>query len=99
MAQEHTRTTESKKTRIPAFHSVEEEAIFWDSHDSAEFEDEFTEITDAQFVPAKTIAVHLEEARLRQLTQEARQQGIDPSTLARTWILEQLDRSESAKHE
>ena len=101
MAQEQTRVTTSKKKRIPTFHSVEEEAAFWDSHDSADFEDEFTEVTDVQFVrakPKKAISVRLEEASLQQLTQEARQKGMGPSTLARMWILEQLRRSESARH-
>lgn len=33
--------SEIPKTRIPVFSSIAEEAAFWDSHDTAEFEDEF----------------------------------------------------------
>ena len=32
---------EPRKSRIPKFSSIEEEAKFWDMHDSTEFEDEF----------------------------------------------------------
>lgn len=44
---------EATKSRIPAFSSTEEEAEFWDTHDSAEFEDEFETVTDVKFVKAK----------------------------------------------
>ena len=30
-----------KQSRIPTFNSREEEAEFWDTHDTADFEDEF----------------------------------------------------------
>jgi len=29
------------KSRIPRFKSIEEEAEFWDNHDTTEFEDEY----------------------------------------------------------
>lgn len=98
--QELTKAIYGKKTRIPTFHSIEEEAAFWDAHDSTEFEEEFTEVTDVQFVPAKpkkAISVRLDEESLQLLTREAREKGIGPSTLARMWILEQLKRNQSAK--
>ena len=34
------------KSRIPHFNSIEEEAEFWDTHDSTEFEDEWEEVTE-----------------------------------------------------
>ena len=82
-----------EKSRIPHFKSVEEEAAFWDSHDSTEFEDEFVEVDDVQFVkaaPKKVLTVRLEEPTLRDLRRIAKQKGIGPSTLARMWILERL---------
>jgi hypothetical protein len=33
-----------KTKRIPKFASIEEEAVFWDTHDTTEFEDEFEEV-------------------------------------------------------
>ena len=44
------RRTES---RIPAFKTIEEEAEFWDTHDSSEFDDEFETVTDVRFVRSK----------------------------------------------
>ncbi|GEM_PF-4844755 len=41
------RATESA---IPEFKSIQEEAVFWDTHDTSEFEDEF-EPVDLQVSP------------------------------------------------
>ena len=83
------------KSRIPHFRTIEEAAQFWDTHDSAEFEDEFEEVSDVRFVvtrarPKKGITVRLEEDLLETLRREARAKGIGPSTLIRMWILEHL---------
>ncbi len=40
------------KSRIPTFHTLEEEAAFWDSHSSEEFADELTPVEDVKFVKA-----------------------------------------------
>ncbi len=82
-----------KEHRIPHFKTIEEEADFWDSHDSAEFEDEFVEVEDVRFVkatPKKALTVRLEEQTLDDLKKIAKEKGIGPSTLARMWILERL---------
>jgi O-acetylhomoserine/O-acetylserine sulfhydrylase-like pyridoxal-dependent enzyme len=81
-------------SRIPTFKTVEEEAAFWDSHDSTEFEAEFEDVTDVVFVrshPAKGIIVPLDGESLAQLAQQARERGIAPATLARLWIVERLN--------
>ncbi len=82
-----------RKSRIPHFKNIEEEAAFWDSYDSAAFEDEFVEVDDVQFVkaaPKKALTVRLEEPTLRDLRRIAKEKGIDPSILARMWIVERL---------
>jgi hypothetical protein len=33
-----------KKSKIPEFKSIAEEAAFWDTHDTTEFEDEFEDV-------------------------------------------------------
>lgn len=84
------------KSRIPHFRSIEEEAEFWDTHDSTEFEDEFEDVEeDIRFVvirgrPTKKITVRLPERAAAALAKEAREKGIGSSTLARHWILEHL---------
>ncbi|HZS86508.1 MAG TPA: CopG family antitoxin [Chloroflexota bacterium] len=86
------------KSRIPTFKTIEEEAAFWDTHDSAEFEDEFEDVTDVRFVrggPKKGLTVRLEEETIAALTAEARRIGVGASTLARIWILERLRQEQS----
>jgi len=38
-------TRTQAKRRIPEFKSIEEEAEFWDTHDTTEFEEEFKPVT------------------------------------------------------
>ena len=89
-------TTRRAKSRIPKFKNIEEAAEFWDTHDSSEFEDEFEDVTgQVKFVisrPKKAITVRLEEDTLTSLRQKAQEKGVGPSTLARMWILEHLQR-------
>ncbi len=90
--QEHMPEQQENKSRIPDFKTIEE-AEFWDTHDSTEFEDEFTEVDDVQFVMKthkKPLTLRLEEQSLNELRKIAREKGIGPSTLARMWILERL---------
>ncbi len=85
--------TRRAKSRIPTFKTIEEEAEFWDTHDTTEFEDEFEEVTDVRFVkyqPKKVITVRLGEDTLAALTKEAHEKDIGLSTLVRMWILEHL---------
>lgn len=83
------------KSRIPLFKSIEEAAEFWDTHDSTEFEGEFEDVPDVQFLvsrsePKKGLTVRLAETQLKALRQEAAEKGIGPSTLVRMLILEHL---------
>ncbi|MCC7106906.1 MAG: hypothetical protein IT307_17370 [Chloroflexi bacterium] len=94
--QEHPHTGR-RESRIPPFKTIRDEAEFWDTHDSADFEDEFEEVTDVRFVRGqrkKAITVRLEEGSLRRLRRQAAHQGIGPSTLVRMWVLERLRRGE-----
>ena len=82
-----------EKSRLPRFNRIEEQAAFWDTRDSTEFEDEFVEVEDVRFVmaaPKKALTVRLEEPTLRDLRRVAKEKGIGPSTLVRMWILERL---------
>jgi predicted DNA binding CopG/RHH family protein len=85
-------TAEGRRpSRIPTFNTLEEEAEFWDTHDSAEYEDEMEIVTDVRFVPArpkKAITVRLEQSALETLSRQAREQGVGLSSLIRQWILD-----------
>ncbi len=81
-----------KQTRIPAFTSREEEAEFWDTHDTADFEDEF-ERTEVRFAKnlSQGITVRFTAETLATLRATAQRKGIGPTTFARMWILERLE--------
>ena len=80
------------KSRIPRFKSLEEEAQFWETHDTTEFEDEFVEVKLKVARPLiHTLAVRLDARTIDRLAAIARQKGLGPSTLARMWLLERLD--------
>jgi hypothetical protein len=96
IARAHRTSDASPPSRIPAFSSVEEEAAFWDTHDSTEFDDEFSPADDVRFVragPKKAITIQLEPETFAALTAAARQRGIGVATLARLWLTEHLDES------
>ena len=77
------------KKHIPDFESYEEEAKFWDIHDSTEFEWEPVEVKVSR--PLKvTFAIRLDPQTVEKLREVAASMGIGPTTLARMWILEKL---------
>jgi predicted DNA binding CopG/RHH family protein len=83
-----------RPSRIPDFASREEEAVWFETHDLADYQDEFRTV-DARFAKhlSAGINIRLEPETLAELRREARQKGIGPTTLARMWILEHLQRS------
>ena len=87
-----------QKDRIPEFTSREEEAAFWDTHDITEYLGEF-EVVDRRDVTieenlSEGITVRLTPDMMRQLRSTAKKKGIGPSTLARMWIVEQLQETD-----
>lgn len=96
MARQEREHNQATKARIPRFRSVQEAAQFWDTHDSAEYEEEFRDVDDdIRFLivrgqPKKAISVRLPEDALAALTKQAQAAGVGPSTLIRIWVLEHL---------
>jgi predicted DNA binding CopG/RHH family protein len=94
-------TTSEKptKSRIPEFASIEEEAEFWDTHSTTEFEDEFRPVK-VRFAKnlSEGITIRLDPVTLVKLRELAHKKGIGPTTLARMWILERLSALESQDH-
>ena len=85
--------------RIPTFQTVEEAAEFWDTHSLADYLNELEEDDEVRFVPAqypREVAVPLGADELEAVTRQARDQGVEPSVLIRTWVLERLHRTEQA---
>ena len=90
-----------RASRIPEFGSIQEEAEFWDTHDTTDFEDEFHPIR-VHFAPrlsdqgmADDALTHKLEVRFDEQTDQAlagaaREQGVKKSTLVRMLVKDWL---------
>jgi hypothetical protein len=80
------------KAKIPRFKNLDEEAEFWETHDTTQFEDEFKEVRVKVARPLSHIlAVRLDARTIDRLAEVGRAKGLGPSTLARMWLLERLE--------
>lgn len=82
-----------KKSRIPKFKNIEEEARFWDTHSFVEFEDEFEDVDiffDFKKPREKTLVVRIQKELKDRLEKIARSKGLSISSLARMWLVEKL---------
>lgn len=79
------------KSRIPEFKNREEEALWWETHDLADYQDEFKTIK-VRFAKNLSEGLHirLDPETLTKLRVEAKEKGIGPTTLVRMWVKEQL---------
>jgi hypothetical protein len=86
--------TQEQQNRIPEFASREEAAEWFDTHDIADYLDEFELVDRKQVRVAKKLSanltVRLTPELMNQLRSQAEQKGLGPSTLARMWIVEHL---------
>ncbi len=79
------------KEPIPQFASRQEEAEFWDTHDFADYCDEWKPVK-ARFAKnlSEGITIRLDPETLYELRRQASDKGIGPTTLVRMWVLERL---------
>lgn len=87
--------------KIPEFRSEEEEARFWDEHDSIEFIEEFDpieievaseleeEILNKR-VLKKPVTLRLEPSQIDAVKKIAVKKGLPYQTLIRMWIVERI---------
>jgi predicted DNA binding CopG/RHH family protein len=88
----------SKPTRIPEFATIEEEAAFWDTHSTADYEHEFKPVRTRFTKRLSTgITIRLDPDTLEQLRTMAHERGIGPTTLIRMWVLERLKEKQPAR--
>lgn len=76
--------------KIPSFANIEEEAEFWDTHDSTDYLDDVEPIRLARQQPMWRLVVSLSESEMRALEISAAEQEGTPSTIAQRWIIERL---------
>jgi len=81
----------TQTSRIPDFKNRQEMAEWFDTHDLADYQDEFKTV---QVRFAKNLSVglniRLDPQSLAQLRTMAHNKGVGPTTLARMWIKEHL---------
>ncbi len=89
--------TQTKKSRIPEFKTLQEEAEFWDSHDFTDFEDEF-EPVKVHFAKkySEPITIRFDQETLRTVREEAGKKGLGATSLIRMWVYEQINRLKQA---
>ena len=84
-----------KTSKIPRFRSIQEEAAFWDTHDSEEFSDEWKEVELKVSKPlVHVVEVELVGRALRALEVAAKKEGTDAIGLIYRWIEERLRQHE-----
>jgi predicted DNA binding CopG/RHH family protein len=79
------------KNRIPAFKNIEEEAAFWDTHSTADYEHEFKPVR-VRFAKklSEGLTIRLDPDTLAKVRAEAEERGIGATTLIRMWVLEHV---------
>lgn len=87
-------------SRIPVFGSIEEEAEFWDTHDSTDFEDEW-EPVDVEVSPTLHsrffLRAEVDRATLRRVRESARDRGLTSDELVGRWVVDGLAREDSGE--
>ena len=85
---------ERQARALPKFANAQEEADFWDTHDSTAFLGA-TEPVAVTFVDARPtkqqISLRLEPAVIEQLKKVARTKGVGYQTMIRMWVMERLE--------
>lgn len=82
----------TNKSKIPEFKSFEEEAEFWDTHDTTDLLDEFRPV-NVIYQPGnkvESLTIKLTTSMKSALASYARDRHLGVSSLARAWIIEKL---------
>ncbi|MBI2443587.1 MAG: hypothetical protein HYV40_06830 [Candidatus Levybacteria bacterium] len=93
MKQIKNKQKEKIKSRIPEFSSLEEEARWFETHSIADYLEEFKPVK-VKFAKnlSEGVTIRLDEKTLGKLRSHAHKKGVGPTTLARMWIIENLER-------
>jgi CopG antitoxin of type II toxin-antitoxin system len=80
------------KSRIPKFHTLQEEAKFWDTHDTTDFEDKFKPAMVHVAKPLEYVfSVRFDGQTLSELQRQAERKGTGTATLIRMLVKEGLE--------
>jgi len=78
--------------KVPTFKNLKEEREFWDTHDSADYLNDFKTTKNVVFVRPKkeVISLRLEPKLIRRLRELADKEGLPPTTYARMLIVKSI---------
>jgi predicted HicB family RNase H-like nuclease len=82
-----------KKSKIPKFKSIAEEAAFWDTHSFADYWNGFKAVdvvVELSKPKEETLVLRINKDVKKKLEQLAKSKGINISTLARILLTEKL---------
>lgn len=85
-----------RKSKIPEFKNIEEEARFWDTHSITDFEDETEDVEivwEVEEPRDETVVLRVQKGVKESLKRAARRRGLNVSTLARMWLIEKLQQA------
>lgn len=80
-----------RRSRIPTFATIDEEAAFWDSHDTADFEDELEPVDDVVFESVRSsqgLMVRFDGDILERLDRIAAATGSDSKSVIKRMVEE-----------
>ncbi len=72
------------------FQTVEELSDFWDTHSSADYEDDMEPVEAQIDLSSSKVYCPVAKDLVRQVRQQARQQGVSTETLINLWLQEKL---------
>lgn len=80
------------KEPIPDFKSRQEEAEFWDTHDLADYWDEWKSVK-VRFAKnlSEGLTIRLDPETMKAVRAQAKRKGVGPTTLIRMWVMERLE--------
>ncbi len=82
-----------KKSRIPDFKNIKEEAEFWDTHSFTDYWDDLEDVDiifEVDEPREESLVLRVQKKFKEKLRMEARKRGLNISTLARMWLMEKL---------
>ena len=87
-----TKTTKrsTKKLPIPTFSSYEQEANFWDTHDTTDYAFEPVCVKVAKPL-GNIVSVRFETETLKKIDEQAESKGLGTASLIRMWTMERLN--------
>ncbi|HEY0082375.1 MAG TPA: CopG family antitoxin [Pyrinomonadaceae bacterium] len=88
MASAKNKTVKKRDPLPERFATIEEAANFWDTHDSADYEEYMRDVECRVSIKQRTYMISLDSDLYRKLRVIAKARGVKPETLVNLWLQE-----------